>query len=347
MTTFKLRRFDLSFRTAYAQAKDLARAQGLVPLLTAGSVQIEKRNGSNFAYRYRYDGAGKRIAEYLGPENASVTATKIERAQAEIRDSEVLAGYSRDLRNVGFYSADNSTQVTVAALANAGLFGRGAVLIGTHAMGVILNDLGAAATPFPLTEDVDIARAKRIEVATLPKGGFFELLKQTGLPFHEIPQLKANHAPTSYKVRGKKLIVDLLVPSEGRPFAPVKVAELGAHATGLPHLRYLLANAQMSVLLGRDRIVPVAVPDAGRYCVHKLAVHGLRGGGAAAKRDKDVFQAAVLAAVLAEDGRDLFDAAMDAMNRELKKEARTGTARALALLARNYPAAADMLAPLA
>jgi hypothetical protein len=132
-------RFDLSFRTAYAQAKELALAQTQVPLLTAGSIQTEKRAGSRFVYRYRYDVTGKRIAEYLGPESDEKTAAKIQSAKDDIKDQEALAARSQALRKIGYYSADNSTLVTVASLFNAGIFGQGAVLVGTHAFGVILN----------------------------------------------------------------------------------------------------------------------------------------------------------------------------------------------------------------
>jgi hypothetical protein len=171
----RFKTFDLSLRTTYAQAKELALAQGEVSLLTAGSIQVERR------------AAGKRVAEYLGPHSDATTKSKIERARQEIRDQETLASYSQSLRKIGFYSADNSTVVTIASLFNAGVFGKGAVLIGTHAFGILLNELGIFAAPFPLTEDVDVARARRIEIAALPEGGLLTLLQQTGLPFHEVP----------------------------------------------------------------------------------------------------------------------------------------------------------------
>ena len=346
MPAFKLRQLDLSFRTAYAQAKELARAQGAIPLLTAGNVQTETRNGSRFVYRYRYDGAGKRIAEYLGPEGAAETVARMEAAQAAIRDSKTLSDYSRDLRRMGFYGADNSALVTVAAMANAGLFANGAVLVGTHAYGVILSDLGVT-TPFMMTEDLDVARAARIEIAALPKGGFLDLLKQSGLPFHEIPQLNPGKPTTSYKVRGQKLIVDLLVPTNGEPYAPVELPELGAHATGLPHLRYLLGKHSDSVLIGRDRIVPVAVPDAGRFCLHKLALYSMRKASDAAKREKDVLQAATLMAALSADQDYVIDEAVDALTLDLRKLLKSGAQRARELLATDYGEAADRLGALA
>src|SRR5712692_10590435 len=87
LASLRIQPFDLSFRTAYAQAKELALAQGTVPLATAGSIQAEKRGEGRFVYRYRYDAAGKRSAEYLGPEGEDDTRARVERARAEIRDT--------------------------------------------------------------------------------------------------------------------------------------------------------------------------------------------------------------------------------------------------------------------
>jgi len=73
------------------------------------------------------------------------------------------------------------------------------------------------------------------------------LLKQTGLPFHEVPSLRRRAPSTSFKVRGRKLKVDLLVPTSRAPYLPIHVPELGAHAMGLPYLQYLLKATVPSV----------------------------------------------------------------------------------------------------
>jgi len=340
-----LKLFDVSLRTVYAQAKELAQAQERVALTTPGSLQVEPRGGRRFVYRYRYDVSGKRVTDYLGPEDEQSTIAKVAEATAEIRDAESLAQYSRDLRRMGFYSADNSTVVTVASLFNAGIFSGGAILVGTHAFGALLNELGVRLYPFPLTEDVDLARPEPIQIAALPKGGLLSLLRDTGLPFHEVPELKRRAHSTSFKVRGKKLKVDLLVPSKGKPYEPLEVPELGAHATGLPHFAYLLRQPSHSVLLGRDRIVPMAIPHAGRFCVHKLAVYSLRSDSA--KREKDLAQAALLAAVLAENQDFLLGDAIEGMDRTLRTKARAGAQRAISLLETSHPAAARLLEALA
>lgn len=338
----KLKVFDVSLRTAYAQAKELALAQKAVPLLTAGSIQIEERGGSRFVYRYRYDVNGKRITEYVGPILDEETQPKLAQARQEIKDQETIAEYSQRLRRIGFYSADNSTLVTVALLFNAGVFG-GGVLVGTHAFGAILNELGVSASPFPMTEDVDVARAGRIELAALPEGGFLDLLKQTGLPFHEVPSLKRRAPSTSFKVRGRKLKVDLLVPTSRAPYMPIHIPELGAHAMGLPYLQYLLKETVPSVLIGRDRIVPITVPHPGWFCLHKLALFSLRTGADNSKREKDVFQAAMLVAALSQEQDFLLTEAIEGMDEKLRARVKTGAKRALTLIGNDYPEAARVI----
>lgn len=343
---FKLKKFDVSLRTAYAQAKELALAQKAVPLLTAGSLQTEQRAGGRFVYRYRYDVSGKRTAEYLGPQADPATAEKVERAKEEIRDQGAIAEYSQKLRRIGFHGFDNSTVVTAASLFNAGVFAGGGVLVGTHAFGAIVNELGVAASPFPLTEDVDLA-ARSVELAALPEGGFIELLRQTGLPFHEVPTLKRGAPSTSFKVRGRSLKVDLLVPARGKPYASVSIPSLGAHAMGLPYLEYLLKETIASVLIGRDRIVPVTVPHPGWFCLHKLALFELRTGADNPKREKDVLQAAVLASVLAEDHDSLLIEAIAGMDGKLRTKVKAGARRALVLLKEGSAEAVRLLEPLA
>jgi hypothetical protein len=341
----KIKKFDVSLRTVYAQAKELATAQKAVPLLTAGSLQTEQRAGGKFVYRYRYNAAGKRLAEYLGPEADATTAEKVERAKEEIGDQAAITEYSQKLRRIGFHSADNSTLVTLASLFNAGVFSGGGVLVGTHAFGTILNELGVTAA-VPMTEDVDVV-ARSVELAALPEGGFIEVLKQTGLPFHEVPSLKRRAASTSFKVRGSALKVDLLVPARGKPYESVKIPGLGAHAMGLPYLEYLLKATMLSVVIGRDRIVPVTVPHPGWFCLHKLALYELRSGSDNAKREKDLFQAVLLAAALAQDQDFLLLEAIDGMDAKLRSKLKSGVRRALTLLKDGPAEAMRLLEPLA
>lgn len=257
----------------------------------------------------------------------------------------MLAKASTTLRRIGFYGADNDAVVTIARLAATGVFRGGGVLVGSHAFGAIMNDLGYPVTALR-TEVVDVARAGRIEVAALPEGGFLAMLRETGLAFQEVPGLRRKAPATSFKVRGRPLTVDLLVPAKGQPYRAVEVPELRAHATGLPFLDYLLDDPQPSVLLGRGRVVPIAVPHGGRFALHKLAVYALRSPAEDAKRAKDLFQATTLVEALAEDDDVLLAGAMEAMSKQLRAKARIGARRALKTLHGN-PTAERLLGEIA
>ncbi len=97
------------------------------------------------------------------------------------------------------------------------------------------------------------------------------------------------------------------------------------------------------MLIGRDRIVPVTVPHAGWFCLHKLALYSLRTGADNPKREKDVFQAAVLVQALARKADFLLTEAIEGMDSKLKTRIRPGVKRALVLLGDGAPEATEVL----
>lgn len=335
--------FDLAFRTLFAQTQELAFAQTQIPVGSIGSVSIEVREGGEYAYWRGYDPAGKLVRQYIGPAGDAVTRARVAELEGAIADAAGLARSSLALRRQGFAQVDNSTGVTLAALFNAGALRSGAILVGTHAFGVLTNLLGVRQPPGYLTEDLDIARAGPIEVAALPQGGFLELLRTSGLPFVEVPELDVRKPATSFKVRGRTLKVDLLVPAKDERYATVRVPELGAHATGLPHLAYLLVDPVRAITLGRDRVIPVQVPQPARYCVHKLVVAGLRTATSTAKKEKDIWQAAFLAAALHESREGDIERAVAALRGRARARARAPATRAVALLQPAHQPAAAIL----
>ena len=338
---FTLKWFDHNDQASFAQAGEIAFAQNHVELRTPGTlVQEPRRGGKPFVYWHRYTSDGKLEKHYVGPPGGAdeVTATH------QLQELLLVRETSKKLRKLGFAAVDNSTALTLAVLYNAGVFDRGAVLVGTHAYSALLNSLGARIVPSPLTEDVDIAA--RLELATVPSRGLLDVLLETGLPFVEVPGLRRTEPPTSFKVRGQKLKVDLLVPAKGEPYRSIAVPVLGAHAIGLPYLDYLLHEPVRSIVIGKDRLVPVTLPQPGRYCVHKLAVSVLRSSGSA-KSDKDILQAAVLAAVLSTTQEFALEEAIDEATRSLKQKARRGATQATRLLGDDYPEAVRLMERLA
>jgi len=93
-------------------------------------------------------------------------------------------------------------------------------------------------------------------------------------------------------------------------------------------------------------MVPVTVPHPGRFCIHKLAVHSLRGATNSAKSEKDIYQSALLAAALAEEHDFFLHEAIEAMSRPLRIRVKPAARRALKMLQADYPAAVEILARL-
>ena len=125
------------------------------------------------------------------------------------------------------------------------------------------------------------------------------------------------------------------------------VPELGAHATALPHLRYLLTGAHEAVLLGREGVIPVRVPRPEAFAWHKMLVSQLR-TATSEKRAKDILQAAVVFAVLAEDAPDALEAAFAAVPRTARTATRSGARLVLAQLSKiGHERASELMQELA
>jgi hypothetical protein len=215
---------------------------------------------------------------------------RIESANATIAQVRILA-------RAGFATVDRKAYSTLASLHNHGIFRAGALLIGSHAYGALVNALGVKAVAYS-TEDVDIARREALALSDVPS--FIEMLRATGIEFFEVPRVDRRAPPTSFKEPGgSRLTVDLLVPSGGDDYPTIPVPELKAHAKGLPYLAYLLGASQEVPILSPHGVVLVRVPVPERYAIHKLIVAQLR-HKTSAKPEKDLRQAATLIEALVE-----------------------------------------------
>jgi hypothetical protein len=195
-------------------------------------------------------------------------------------------------------------------LSRYGIFEAGAVLVGTHAFEVIVNRMGIRVAVFS-TEDVDIARPKKLAVGNIPEGGLLGLLRESGIDFVGVPGFGRNEPPASYKVRGRsRFTFDLLVPTSGEEIEVRPVPELGAHATALPYLRFLVNETMVGAALSNHGVLAVRVPLPERFALHKLIVAQIR-KGRPEKSLKDLKQAAVLIAALGENHPGALEAAFE------------------------------------
>ena len=320
-------RHPLVLQTAFSEVKRQASEQSAVLLGTPGSVGVRDVNGSRFYYRQYYDAVGKKRAEYLGPIDDDAAEARATALRERIAVANELTKETRHLATRGYARVDVRTNAIVASFANHGLFRGGAVLVGSHSYGALLNELGVRAAAFT-TEDVDLARGEKLDLAVGDgaAGDFTKILEASAVPLVPVPAMKRGAPSTSWKPPGAdRLRVDLLTTARGTEITTRTIPELNAHAAALPHLAYLLEEPLETVLLGRESVVPLHVPRPEALAWHKMLLSQLR-GTTNDKRGKDVEQAAVLTAVLAEDAEDALASSFAAIPRSARTATRAGAA---------------------
>lgn len=282
----------------FSEIESSAAEQHEVFLGTPGSLTQRTNDNDTSFWVHRYsDALNRRHEAYIGKSGLAEVEAQISALRERIAVTNATISSIRILSRAGFATVDRKAFYTLASLHNHGLFRAGALLVGSHAFGAILNALGVRAVPYA-TEDIDIARREALAIPGLPS--FLDMLKTSGIHFFEVPTLRRRAASTSFaEPGGSRLRVDLLVPSNDNTYPTISVPELKAHAKGLPYLNYLLTASQEVPLLSSHGSVMVRVPLPERYALHKLIVSQLRPktGG---KPDKDLRQAATLLEVLAE-----------------------------------------------
>lgn len=120
------------------------------------------------------------------------------------------------------------------------------------------------------------------------------------------------------------------------------VPELGAYAAGLPYLGYLLEESQPGMVAAREGCCAVRVPLPERFAIHKLIVSRLR-AGREAKSGKDVHQASVVSAALADTHPGAIESALAAVPKRAIKPLRSALASARRELEVAAPAAWEEL----
>jgi hypothetical protein len=334
-----------ALQTLYASVTERAGTLTHVPLHSPGSSAQKTVDGKTYTYWRVYLASGKHKEMSLGRAGEPATEAALETRLLESADMRSIASDVQILRKAGFAAADNSSALTIATLFNAGIFSHGGVLVGSHAFGALQNSLGVRLAASYRTEDIDIGSAGTISVAIPESRSFLDILRDSSLPFLEVPDLDSRKPATSFKARGQPLKVDLLVPGTDA-YETKALPHLRAHATGLPYFRYLVANPARGFVLGKEHAVPVMLPDPARFALHKLIVSTLRTASFAPKADKDRRQAAVLIDALMEKFPEWLTAAADELEDDARPRVATAANRTLNLTLDLSERAQDFLADL-
>lgn len=319
-----LARHDAASHTRYQELKQLARSQRRLLPGAPGTLKQRARRGTDYWVREYLRADGRKDDEHIGTV-ANVDPARIKGLQAEIDLAKALVSGSSTLRLFGYQRVERKTAAVLAALFNHGLFHAGLTLVGSHAYGALLNEIGIIAAGYA-TQDIDVARAQPLSIAAPDEMDFRQLLNESGLdklPGGETPAL---HLLIPGKVIGKVL--------------PVK--ESGAHAQSIPLLDFLVKDPLEAIVLGPTHVVPVKVPAPERFVLHKLYASQSR----KADRDKvrqDLQQAAVITAGLAEDAPGSLEDVLRTMPADGRVATRRGARAAAKLLADSHAAAREAL----
>jgi hypothetical protein len=219
------------------------------------------------------------------------------------------------LKRTGLAAPYRTMGATLDAIAHAGLFRNGAVLVGTAAY-MMSEPLVGRRLPEPtlMTGDMDLATANLALRAEPPER--LETIIRRGDPsFEPVLQTRAKEPPSRFRT-ANGFLLDLITPTRRRSDRiPTPMEELDAGAAPLQYLAWLITDSAPTVALWGAG-VSVNVPQPARFAIHKLILAQKRDGGSRTKRQKDLAQAdALIDALELHDRYALHDALADAMSR--------------------------------
>lgn len=260
-----------------------------------GTAYQRSLGGSSYLYA-KIPVAGTRRDVFLGRADDAAAQEKA----ATLRDEAVAArerrATVRTLRLRGLRGPDNWLGKILDAVADADLFNRGMVLVGTGAY-QLMEPLVAHYLPkaSQMTGDVDLVTAN-LAIASESGEPMETILRRADPTIAAVPELDLRDPSSRFK--GRDAMVELLTPVLRRTDAtPMPLEQLGAGAAPLQYLRWLMEQPMEAVALWGSG-VRVTTASPARYAVHKLILAQKRLRTSREKRFKDLAQAEALIRVL-------------------------------------------------
>jgi hypothetical protein len=293
-------KLPLVIANLYAELLDLAEDDVTLGYPEGGYTRKVSGDGRAYWYFQRWTGR-KRSQVYVGPETPELLE-KIEDYKTARRDRDEQLSRRRDIckaiRSSINIRMDTTTRKILVALANAGAFQAGVILIGSHAYGTYAALLGRKfALANVMTADVDFAA---VQIAAANPVSFFDVVRSVDKRFHIVPAAPGARVETKLKLKDQDYRVELLTPGkrQGEKARLIETVNFGAQP--LPFLDFLIEDPIDAVVpVGGGILVKIPAPE--RYALHKLIVAQARERSQHAKRQKDLAQAEELLAVLRED----------------------------------------------
>lgn len=266
-----------------------------------GSPHLRKSGGKSWWYATVRGPGGQHEQRFIGADTPEIRQ-RVDRWKTASTDGRAFRANASEkasaLRAARLPALDMQTGKTLRALAQAGTFRLGGVLVGTHAFRLYDLELGLHLSrgAVAVTGDVDVAAFERLSIATEDHAKPDLPTVLTALGFRPVESLH-RAKPVRWRLPGSDFVVDFLSPAFAEAQKPQKLEALGLWAQGLHFLNYLIRDPIPAIGLYREGVL-LQIPTPERYAVHKLIVAGRRKGPGRAKATKDRVQARLLIAAL-------------------------------------------------
>jgi len=257
---------------------------------------VRRRRDTRYYWYYRWDADGRKHERYVGPVTDKSITDRVNRFDDIKSDYRQRREMVRALIATRLPAPDATAGTVVEALWKAGFFRLRGVLVGSLAYQCYAGALGIRLTAASVrTDDADFAQFWGVsenigESMEHP----LKVLQSVDPTFKEVPDVKDPFVTSRYRSKtGYK--VEFMTPNRGsddHQGKPAKMKSLaGAGAQPLRHLEFLIHQPERSVMLVGGGI-PVTIPRAERYAVHKVIVAVERRDQI--KAQKDITQAGTL-----------------------------------------------------
>lgn len=296
-----MQEIDLATQTMFAELLQRSLDAEFDAEFRENGTFIRKKSKDRFYWHYQWREGDKTRNKYVGPVTDKGITDRVQRfamIKSSFKRRQTLV---RALAAAGLPTPDGLSGAVIEAMWKAGFFRLRGVLVGTLAFQAYAGPLGIRLGGRPLmTQDVDFAQFWGISEnigESMPAP--LVVLQAIDETFKPVSNINDPFVSTRYR-NSRDYLVDFLTPNRGssdHQSRPAKMKALaGAGAQPLRHLDFLIHQTERSVLLYGGG-VPVTVPRAERYAVHKLIVAVDRIDQA--KSAKDVQQADLLINALA------------------------------------------------
>ena len=254
-----------------------------------------------YYWYFQWDDAGKKHERYVGPVTNQSITDRVKRFAALKSDFTQRREMVRALIAAGLPTPLHPAGEIMEAFWRAGFFRLRGVLIGTLAYACYGPLLGVRLPAASLrTDDADFVQfrgiSENIGESMKPP---LDILHSVDPTYREVQNINDPFVTTRY-VNASNFKVEFLTPNRGsteHQGEPARMKALaGSGAEPLRHLDFLIHQLEKSVVLYGGG-VPVTIPRAERYAVHKLMVAVERQNQV--KSAKDLVQAGGLIDILA------------------------------------------------